>query len=261
MSSARLLAAALVLLPCLWPQGPGNAPAPYYSAESIVNSANNQPGYLAPNTLATVYGTGLAWSTGIAPVSGGLYPTSFASARVSVGGIYASLIYVSPQQVNFLIPYQLVAGNVDVFVERDNLRGPKVRLMLNETAPAPFQLDQDTLIATRVDGSLITRDAPARPGEIAVLWVTGLGHSQPPQESGRVAREPAQMEKRPVLRLLAQGEAVADDRILYAGVTPGYAGLYQINLRLPENAAGDLEVRIQVGPDSMPFALLLPLEP
>jgi uncharacterized protein (TIGR03437 family) len=46
--------------------------------------------------------------------------------------------------------------------------------------------------------------------------------------------------------------------IQYAGVTPGYAGLYQINLRLPDPLPANPEVRVWIGPQASPPSLSLP---
>jgi uncharacterized protein (TIGR03437 family) len=47
------------------------------------------------------------------------------------------------------------------------------------------------------------------------------------------------------------------DRIKYAGVTPGYAGLYQINLALPDSPGQDPEIRVAIGDQSTPSGLKL----
>src|SRR5260370_8912426 len=81
--------------------------APSYSAASIVNAADNLAVPLAPNTLPTIYGTGLAsgtkWLTAH-DICGGLLPTVLTGAggRSLVSGRLAHLFFVSPLQTNFL---------------------------------------------------------------------------------------------------------------------------------------------------------------
>jgi uncharacterized protein (TIGR03437 family) len=54
------------------------------------------------------------------------------------------------------------------------------------------------------------------------------------------------------------GGAVLDWwRIKYAGLTPGSAGLYQINLLLPDNPGTDPEIRVTVGDQTAPAGLKL----
>ena len=89
--------------------------APSYSAASIVNAADNLAGPLAPNTIATIYGTGLAYGTKwLTPddIRGGVLPTVLpgTGVRILVGGVLANLYYVSPLQINFLVPPNLLPG-------------------------------------------------------------------------------------------------------------------------------------------------------
>src|SRR4051812_11780421 len=77
-----------------------------YSAASIVNAATQTANALAPNTIATVYGQNLAYASyGLTAgdVNGGTMPTSLQGVSVLVRGIPASLFYISPGQINFLI--------------------------------------------------------------------------------------------------------------------------------------------------------------
>jgi len=55
------------------------------------------------------------------------------------------------------------------------------------------------------------------------------------------------------------GKAVDPSRILYAGVTPGFAGLYQINLRVPGGLDADPEIRVFIGLQGSPSFLKLPV--
>ncbi len=47
--------------------------------------------------------------------------------------------------------------------------------------------------------------------------------------------------------MLLNGVAVDPSKIDYAGVTPGYAGLFQINLTLPDDAPSNPEIRVGSG--------------
>lgn len=250
---------ATLLCGSAWTESSNTAPS--YSSASIVNSASNIPGPLAPNGLTTIYGTNLAWSTravGPEDISGGVMPTVLAGVRVYVGGNPAYLYYVSPKQINFLIPSRLKAGNYDVWVFREGLVGEKVSVQLSEAAPGLFQLDAETVIATHADGSVVTPAQPARPGEAIVVYAAGLGRTDPESIPGHLATIAAPIRARSALRVTLNGEPVADAAIFYAGVTPGFAGLYQINLRLPDAPPENPEIQVWVG-DQSSAALKLPL--
>jgi uncharacterized protein (TIGR03437 family) len=55
------------------------------------------------------------------------------------------------------------------------------------------------------------------------------------------------------------GVPVEPGRIAYVGVMPGYAGLYQINLKLPENVESDPEIRIGLAGQISRTGLRLPV--
>jgi uncharacterized protein (TIGR03437 family) len=167
--------------------------------------------------------------------------------RVNMSGVYLPLIYVSPAQINFLLPYDLEAPEIDIAVERDNLRGPKVRIRLAGTAPAVFRKDEQSVIAAHLDGSLVTHESPARGGEVVVLFATGLGRTNPEQLSGRLAPGAAGLASGAQFSVRLDGAAVPPARILYAGVAPGFVGLYQINLQLPDDPGQDPELTIVSG--------------
>ncbi len=108
---------------------------------------------------------------------------------------------------------------------------------------------------THADGSFVSFSSPARPGEVLVVYAFGLGRTNPPVKSGEatpasgVALDPSRFlvsfdyrpnapptrplssELRPS-RWFDTGEFA--QRPLYIGLVPGFVGLYQINLRIPE---------------------------
>jgi uncharacterized protein (TIGR03437 family) len=238
--------------------------APSYSAGSIVNSAASALGLLAPNTIASIYGKYLSWST--VALSGsdmqdGLLPTVLpgAGVRVIIGNIPAHLFYVSPTLINFLVPSILRPGPVKLYVEVDAHAGPLVDLTLTDTGPGIFLQPDLTPSAVRLDGSLITPDKPIPPREEAVLFATGLGTTNPPAEYGRAATSAAQITALEDADILFDGARVERAKIRYIGLAPTFAGLYQINVVIPDWAAQNPEIRIRVGEKTSPEGIHLPV--
>jgi uncharacterized protein (TIGR03437 family) len=240
--------------------------SPSYSADSIVNSAASAVGFLAPNTIASVYGKNLSWSTvavQASDIQNGLLPTVLpgAGVRVIVGNIPAHLFYVSPTLINFLVPSILKPGPVTLYVEVDAHSGPLVDLTLDETGPGLFQQPDLTPSAVRLDGSLITPDKPITPGEIAVFFATGLGTTKPPADYGRAATVASWVTAVEDSDILIDGARLEPGNIFYIGLAPTFAGLYQINIRIPDWAPQNAEIRVRVGKKTSPEGVHLPLQP
>lgn len=268
MHAVRWLPAALAFGSWLWAEGGENRVAPSYSAAGVVNAASNSAGALAPYALVSLYGSALAYSkraVSAEDIRGNQLPTVLDGVRVLVENMPAPLYYVSPEQINFLVPY--IVGSrfpteISVIVTRDGMSGPVVRVALREAAPALFQLDAETPVAVRGrDWSLIRKESPAKPAEHVILWATGLGRTQPAVAYPELPRDAAWIANRQQFQVLLDGVPVDASRILYVGVTPGYAGLYQVNLLLPENLGRDPEVRLAVGAEVSPAGLRLPVAP
>ena len=172
MRALVLLAVALQLASPVW------ADAPVYSADSIVNAASNQPGALAPNTIATLYGKNLAQGTATLKLdNSGLLPTVLpgTGVRIVIGSVTVNPLYVSPTQIVFLVPPNLRAGTLNMVLTIAGLNGPTIPVQLVNASPTLFQLDGENALALGASGTVITPDAPAQPGDLIVLYATGVG--------------------------------------------------------------------------------------
>lgn len=237
---------------------------PFYTVDALVNSADYQPGALAPNSIGTLFGQGLSYVTKSldgSQISGGVLPLGLPGSGVNVivGGILATVYYVSPTQINFLVPSILLPGPTNLQVVSSGTSGPLIPLDLKGAAPGLYQLDATTAVATHLDGTVVTADAPAHPGEIVTLWATGLGDTVPPIIYRNIATQAAPLDRLADFTLLLDGAAVDPTLVLYAGIAPGFAGLYQINLRLPASVGPDPQVQIGVGDAVSPTGVLLPV--
>jgi uncharacterized protein (TIGR03437 family) len=240
--------------------------APYYTAASIANSAANVAAFYTPNSFISVYGQNLSYVTkaiGAGDIgAGGILPWSLTGTNVGVliNLIPADVYYVSPGQVNVLIPPSLIPGPAVVELENDGIYGPPIQIMLSPSAPVLFQSDPTTVIATHGNGPLVTSTSPAQAGEVVVLYATGLGPTAPAALPNQVAQSAAWIVDLADFHLLLNGSPVDPRLILYAGVTPGYAGLFQINLRLPAGCPSNPQIQIGSGTQISPAGLILPVE-
>jgi uncharacterized protein (TIGR03437 family) len=237
----------------------GCAPqAPCYTAAGIVNSASGEAGRLAPYTFVTIYGTNLSYNTrgrGVNDSNPGM-----GGVEVLVYDIRALVIYVSPTQVNALIPYSVKPDReVSLQIVREGVYGPRIPIRLSEFAPAFFQDGVESPVAQHEDWTLIKPDSPGRPGGYAVLYLTGLGPTVIVQDDLEPASGPVRIQARADLQVLLDGQPVEDNLIEYAGVVPTSPGLYQINLKLPESAGPNPEIRVSIRGEFSRPGLFLPV--
>ena len=244
----------------VYPQVTGISTIPNYSAETIVNAATQTVEALAPNAIATLYGTNLSYTTravSSSDLAGGALPTTLDGVAVWVNAIPSGLFFVSPTQINFLVPYDLIAGKASVIVARQAIAGPSVKIQLNNTSPGFFLWNGNNAVAVHLNGQLISPVNPATAGEIIVLYAGGLGRTTPNTTSGKLATNAATIYYVSQLQILLNGVPIPPASVLYAGLTPGFAGLYQINLKLPTELPADPEIRIAIGPQVSPASVQL----
>jgi uncharacterized protein (TIGR03437 family) len=236
------------------------ATAPFYTVAGVVNAATQTAGALAPNTIASLYGVNLSWTTravGPSDLNNGVLPTSLEGVTVFVHGIPSCLFYVSPGQINFLIPYELTTLAADITVLRQGVAGPDVTIQLAPASPGLFEWNGPFALAEHADGSLITADSPAQAGEVVVLYAAGLGRVLPDSTSGSVPLGAATIFWISQFQILLDGVPQPAASLFYAGVAPGFAGLYQINFKLPDQVFPDPEIRIVIGSQWSPALVRL----
>ena len=197
-----------------------NAQAPALAAGSIGNAASGVT-LLAPGELAAVQVNFPVASEQRAqdwPL-----PTELAQVSVKVAGVSAPLIAVSPSGAWFQTPSELPSGPASVAVAANGIAGPTVPIEIRPANPGVFAV-------AHTNGDLVTAGAPARSGELVVVWATGLGRAKSNDQTGQAA---------PLGQLVAIQNSVtaavngnpAD--VTFAGLAPGYAGLQIIVLKLP----------------------------
>jgi uncharacterized protein (TIGR03437 family) len=246
MLTQRLLLATLAA-GAAWGQ------APAYSAANIVNASDYSPGPFAPNSVLGIFGSNLSWSTRAllsGDIAGNTLPTELAGVAVYVDNWPAALLYVSPAQVNFIVPGNEISGNIAVRVVREGVTGPEVTVTLVDAAPALFDLGTGYTLAAHADGSPITADSPAHVGDTIVVYATGLGQTQPNPAPGVIPQTPAEIVEQASLVVSLDGTPLDWVYIKYAGVTPFSVGLYQINIELPPGVGTDPQIQVVVGTQS-----------
>ncbi|HWB85007.1 MAG TPA: hypothetical protein VG675_12755 [Bryobacteraceae bacterium] len=253
-----VLAATLLACSALWADSVVTGDAPAYSAKSIVDISYTQ-GVFAPNSVAVIFGTNLSFNTHALSqddIQDNRLPIHMGNVQVLVSNMPAPLYYVSPGQINLLIPGNLLPGTVKMQVVRQGVYGPAIDVTIVNAAPQLF-FTNEYAIAEHADASLVTPDHPAHPNEIVVLFASGLGLTNPNPEVGEIPQYPGIIRTLSDLRVYVGGAAVDSEYIKYAGLSPGSCGLYQINVALPPGTGTDPEIRVAVGEHSSASGLKL----
>jgi len=221
---------------------------PLFSAASVTNGASFAPG-LSNGAITTIFGTSLTSITGVVTASGFPLPTELGGTSVLVGGVPAPLFAVAnvngQEQINFQAPPpgSLLLGGVTV-VNR-GVRSIPAGMLRFPVGMGVFTTD-GTHAAAQHGGDFrpITLSDPAQKGEVVVIYATGLGEMKPEPGWGKPASAS------PLSLTVAKTSATINGipaEVLFSGLAPGFVGLGQINLRIPQNVpSGDLELVIQV---------------
>lgn len=230
---------------------------PKFSPESLVNAASNTAGPFAPNTLVTLYGENLSFKTralAAQDLRGNTLPTmlSGTGVRILIANQPANLYYVSPTQVNLLIPSDLLTGVYNFELIRDGLLSPPIPIEIVAESPQFFVLTLPETTgpfaaATHADGRVVDFNHPAHAGEVIIVYATGLGSVRPSVPYGQVATRASSIRKKEEFKVYMNDIDVSSELIEYVGVTPGYGGLFQINIKIPEGTPELPQIRMGFG--------------
>ncbi len=231
---------------------PNLTPPPTLAPDGTLNNLNPVVGAaLSPGTIAQVYGSGLSSktvSTGVLPLA-----TTLNNTYALVGSVQAPLYFLSNGQINLQIPFELKANQqIPILLSVNNaLTLPQ---MLNIVPATPGVLSANDgpnaasvqngahIAAQHADGSMVSSSNPAQPGEYLVMYLVGLGATSPSVASGAPAPSSplAEVAMEPTVTVGSQ-----PSNVVFAGLTPGFVGLYQVNFQVPpSSASGELQVDV-----------------
>ena len=218
-----------------------NPPLPSLASAGIVNSASYQTG-LAPGSLFTVFANNL--SGGTTTAASAPWATSWNGISVKINGIAAPLGYVSPTQINAQVPFEIAPGTAQLTIASNGTTSGPVALTIQSAAPGIFMYAAGRAPAINQDGSLNLPTNPAAVGSYISVYLTGQGLVDQPVPTGTAAPI------RTVSNTLAQTTATIGGvpaTVAFSGLAPGFVGLGQVNLVVPNVPAGDQQVIVIIG--------------
>ena len=194
---------------------------------------------LAPGSLASIYGT-LAATTNSATFdySTGAFSENASGVQVFVNGAASPLLYLSPGQINFAVPWDSLVGTpLNVEVMLNGVLSNAVPITLASAAPSTFG------IYSQVPGPyygvgvaiLTCPNGAPQPGAYCTLWGNGFGPTNPPLTDGTPAPvSPLPWTVNPCALTLGGMSA----RVTYCGAAPGEV-IYQLNFVYPSGVAAN----------------------
>jgi uncharacterized protein (TIGR03437 family) len=221
----------------------------YINPASVVNAASFGPftASLSPGEYVTLFGANLAPS--VAQNSSVPVPTQLNGVQVFVNGTAAPVSYVSPSQVSFLIP-AAASSIASIQLVNNGTASNTVTSFVGSTSPGVFTDPSGgiyTAAATHLNGTLVSENAPAEPGETVQLFVAGLGTVDPPVPDGSAGPvKNSSLTTNSITVFVDQQPA----QVTYSGLAPTLAGVYQLNVVIPMGTdLGNVFIDVS-GPDS-----------
>jgi uncharacterized protein (TIGR03437 family) len=245
-----------------------NGSGVYLSPVGVVNAASSAPftSFLSPGEFLTLYGSGLGPAT--ASVAGLPFPTKLSGVQVLINQVAAPIYYVSANQISVIVPFGTTSNSIaQIQVVNNGVNSNIVTQFTGLTSAGSFTNSPvggiGIAAAERPDFSIISESNPAQMGETISVYVAGLGAvtNQPADGTAAPSNPLSTTTSAPAIYLIDHSGNVSPAITpTFAGLAPGYAGLYQVNFTIPASGlvAGDASLEIQ-GSDSDNYEALLPL--
>jgi uncharacterized protein (TIGR03437 family) len=218
-------------------------PTPFTATGGVVNAASGLPS-IAPGSLISIYGVNLTAGGGAA---GGIpAPTSLSGTSVTINGVLAPLLFTSPTQINAQVPFETPVGRATLVVQVAGQKSAEVTFDVTATGPGVLMEPQsDHAIAQNYpDWSLNSPENPARPGQYVIVYLTGQGPLDNPVANGAAAPVSPPSEAVAAAQAKIGGRAA---EIQFLGLAPGFVGISQMNLLIPDVAAGEQLLEVSIG--------------
>ena len=187
--------------------------------------------------IISIFGTKLARTTASAATLP--LPKKLEDAAVLVGDLElaAPLYFVSPGQINALLPFEALGNTLSLVVTTAEGRSKPFVLTPAAAGPGLFTRDSSGKGPVLAFGPNFQPVTAFVPGDPLILYATGLGPTDPPVLSGNPGAT-----QEPLNRVTRVPEVFAGDvsaPVSFAGLAPSLAGVYQINVT-PQFLATDL---------------------
>lgn len=230
----------------------------FLNPQGIVNAASYAPAGnpIAPGEYIALFGSGL--SNGTPPAAKPPYPQSLNNVSVYINGRQAPLYFVSPGQINALVPYATQGPTATIVIQNGSATSNTVTVPVAATAPGVFSTDATGTgfgAVLHANYAAVTAANPAIPGETVMVFLAGLGTVTPAVGDGLIPGANT-ANATPITAYIA-GQQITP---AYSGLAPGYPGLYQMNIMVPILAVSGVSVPLAINtPNAFHDQVVLPI--
>jgi uncharacterized protein (TIGR03437 family) len=209
-----------------WTPAPATAS---FTSTGVLNAASFQPG-ISPGGIFSIFGAGLAGDA--------------SATTVSVGGLPATVLLATPFQINAQVPAAVAVGNAPIQISSP-FGSASQSVAVQATAPGIFVIGTASDGASSLgaivnqNGTINGATAPASRGSTLTIYCTGLGVTT-------------------IKNGLSQTSAAVSGSlsgatlpVAFAGLTPGFIGLYQVNLPIPASTPPGLLLTLSLQADNV----------
>ena len=197
---------------------------------------------IAPGSFATIKGTNF---TSAALSSNVPVPTVLGGVTVSIAGVLCPIYYINPTQINFLVPWNTPPGLQPLIVTANSQTLGPVNITIAGEAPGIFQYGANRAVAQNFNDnySLNSPSAPAAAGSTLIVYVNGVGQVTNQPADGALSPSSPLAQALYINSVTIGGVNAA---VTFLGLTPGYVGLAQANITVPNLPTGDYPLVLNI---------------
>lgn len=240
-----------------------NPAMPLVSAGGVASSASFTNVPLAPGGLISIFGSNLATGTVLANAT--LYPPTLGGTQVLLGGVAIPMQVVTQGQINAVVPYDVPVGvPQQLIVQQGAAYAMPETVVVAEAQPEVFTLNESgqgagAIVVVKANGTQFVNGptAPASAGDALVIYCAGLGNVSPAVPAGSAAPLSTLSYAASTVTVTVGGVPA---QVFFAGLAPGFVGLYQVNAYVPTGVAPGANVPVVVsaaGAASVPVTVAI----
>lgn len=243
----------------LQPGAGGGGVRPTITQGGVVQVGNFGAGTrVSPGTYMEIFGKDLSLTTkswGGGDFNGVVAPTNLDNVQVTVDGKPAFVNYVSPTQVNVVVPDGIAEAPIQVTVKNAGGTSDPITVTGTKRSPGILAIPQfnvsgrqyvvaqfaDQTFAGRVGLINGVNFRTPRPGDRLVIYGVGFGATTPAIPAGNIVTQATDLGSTFRVQI---GSATAATE--FKGLSPNFVGLYQFNIVVPNVQAGDQEIFMEI---------------